>query len=310
MASQNPFAALADEGEDVPVQQAPAPAPAKSAAKGKAAAPAAAPATSPAAPNRQAEEPVEQKRSSTQGSKDPRPYVPNSNSRHVSRNGQQRTGPQGGKGKGANNPKLDDENFQAGPNSKKTAAIVDASDKAEANNEAAAEPASEAAENQAAAAPEAPKEEDPADKLIGFDDYLASKVAKRVAGEEIKPREVTIDDKFWKAGSAVVSQKDAVSDFKDLVKQKKDKKEKGGSKRAVEAIEFAPQGVVQQPAARDANSPRGDGPRGSPRDGASPRGGRGGFRGRGGRGGRGGGGSRGGAVLKAEDFPSLVPGSQ
>jgi len=244
----------------------------------------------------------------------------------VARNGAPRGEPKGGRGGRAGwGSGLE---HTPGPNSKRTREIGGASPGLvnvfpgridESSNEAASpEPEAESAPDAAAAAPEAPKEDDPADKLIGFDDLMAIKAAKRADDGEFKLRELQIDDKQWKAGKTVESQKKVEYEFKDLQKVKKDKKEKSASKRAIaEAIDLAPSGVVQQPV-RDSGSPRGEsrGPRpDGPRPDSAGRGGsRGGagFRGRGngrgGRGGRGGGASRGsGFRLEADFFPSLVP---
>jgi len=239
------------------------------------------------------------------------------NDRHVSRNGGGRDISKGGGGRGNWGNEVD-ENRPQGPNSKKIA---------EEPIVAEAEPAVAAAEPSAAVAasadgaapagdapvaePEKPKEPDPADKFIGLDEFLAQKEAKRVAEDnQIKIRDVIVDDKQFKHIKVATSEKDHVeNDFSDLKVAKKGKKEKGASKRAQnEAIDLYPVGAVNNsnpPPARNFDRPHGDRPprtgdgefRGSPRGRGGFRGGRGGQRGR--PGGRG-------TNLRDEDFPSLV----
>jgi len=230
----------------------------------------------------------------------------------VSRNGSNRDISKGGGGRGNWGDGLD-ENRPQGPNSTKIAdepivepeAIAAAPD-AEAPAAAAADGAAPAADAPAGEA-EKPKEPDPADKFIDLDEFLRQKEAKRVADDNnIKIREVIVDDKQFKHIKVATSEKDHVeNDFSDLKIAKKGKKEKAASKRAQsEAIDLYPVGVVNNsaPAPRNFDRPQGDRP---PRAEGEFRGGnRGGFRG--GRGGQRGGGRGRGTNLRAEDFPSLV----
>jgi len=237
IASANLFDILGED--DAPEEVvAPAPAPAVAGGKGPAKKPVAAavPAAAPPASARKGQQakdaPAEEPNFNRQNRGAPQqrggrpPREENKNDRHVARNGAGRDISKGGGGRGNWGGDLD-ENRARGPNSKKIAeepvaepeplveeqaspAPAEAAVVAPSSDGAA--PAVVADASPAPAAPSEPEKPDPADKFIGFEEYMIQKEAKRVADDRnIKIRDVIVDDKQFKHIKVAVSEKDEVT---------------------------------------------------------------------------------------------------